>query len=500
MTEKEAEKLIIRLIDSCDKEDDVIESIESTPDVSNDDIELLKVKNAEIIISSLSSAILIYPSDISKNPLVQYYIKQYDRIKNPTTYFKMVYCFLIGNEIELLKCFDAFLDECKFNDDSEINEFDLYYLFIEPFKNYSIKYLNYAKEKLVPYCKKDGTDKLLDLMISIYTMDSEDEMIDLLIDFSYEHPSLNLPNEILAGLYSAKKLWHNAIARFESVKEYNFYGDNVDYYYFDFALACYNAKLYSRACKHYRKSLEINPRCQYSLNNLGFSLLKQKNYIDALEIFQKCIDEKRDFPNALNGYAKTLIALGRNNDAKEFAKHYNSQLPSSLLRKINSLDSTNKRIAKKPYVEIDDNDDLVSQTNRSNKPSYQFSSEKILEDELTNRIESGNSVFGLELKMYRRKGVYGRQFRTDVGIVDLLCEDDNSNLYIIELKKDKGYDDPYVQTVRYLDWFEQQTEYSKNKIFGIICLSNPSKKLLDDVRSDDRIRLFEYSISYAELK
>jgi len=45
--------------------------------------------------------------------------------------------------------------------------------------------------------------------------------------------------------------------------------------------------------------------------------------------------------------------------------------------------------------------------------------------------------------MYRREGKYGRQFIIPIGRLDLLCEDEEGNLYIIELKKDSGYDDAF---------------------------------------------------------
>ena len=58
--------------------------------------------------------------------------------------------------------------------------------------------------------------------------------------------------------------------------------------------------------------------------------------------------------------------------------------------------------------------------------------------------------FGLKLKMYKRKGLYGRQFIIPVGRLDLLCEDDEGNLYVIELKKDSGYDDAYRLRIIYI--------------------------------------------------
>ena len=127
----------------------------------------------------------------------------------------------------------------------------------------------------------------------------------------------------------------------------------------------------------------------------------------------------------------------------------------------------------------------------------QFSSERILEDELTARIESGVPVFGKHLKVYKRKGVYGRQFILPIGRLDLLCEDDEANLYVIELKKDSGYDDAYRHTAMDLDWFAKNWTEHKN-IYGIICLNDPAQILLDKVHADKRMKVYEYQISYVE--
>lgn len=129
----------------------------------------------------------------------------------------------------------------------------------------------------------------------------------------------------------------------------------------------------------------------------------------------------------------------------------------------------------------------------------QFSKEKLLEEELTARIESGMPVFGKHLKVYKRKGEYGRQYNIPVGRLDLLCEDANENLYVVELKKDSGYDDVYEQITQYLAWFEQSEKFKGKKVYGIICLNHPTQELLSKVHADQKIRIFEYQISYTEL-
>ena len=107
-------------------------------------------------------------------------------------------------------------------------------------------------------------------------------------------------------------------------------------------------------------------------------------------------------------------------------------------------------------------------------------------------------VFGKYLKVYKRKGIWTTIIFLR-GRLDLLCEDANGNLYVVELKKDSGYDDEYEQITQYLAWFEQSEKFKGKKVYGIICLNHPTQELLSKVHADKRIRIFEYQISYTEL-
>ena len=42
-------------------------------------------------------------------------------------------------------------------------------------------------------------------------------------------------------------------------------------------------------------------------------------------------------------------------------------------------------------------------------------------------------------------------------------------------------------------------KFKGKKVYGIICLNNPTKELILRVHNDKRMRLFEYRISYTEL-
>ena len=82
--------------------------------------------------------------------------------------------------------------------------------------------------------------------------------------------------------------------------------------------------------------------------------------------------------------------------------------------------------------------------------------------------------------------------------LDFLCEDESGNLYVIELKKDSGYDDVYKQLSDYLEWFETSKKFKDKKVYGIICLNNPSGELIAKVHADKRMKLYEYQISYVQ--
>ena len=77
-----------------------------------------------------------------------------------------------------------------------------------------------------------------------------------------------------------------------------------------------------------------------------------------------------------------------------------------------------------------------------------------------------------------------------------MCEDESGNLVVIELKRDHGYDDPYDQIIQYIEWLKQNMCKSGKTVSGIICLNSPTKNLISKVRSDKRVQLYEYQVSY----
>ncbi len=446
--------------------------------------------------------------NFAKDKLIQAYIDTAKLLPKKDTFFYLVYYFFNCENQKCLNLLETYLEDAYENSKDDvkkmgcfIDEGGLIDCFFEPFKQAFDGFWTHLASILRKYPTQEGIPELCEVIDKYYTCKTDNEALELLLDMLQKYPEIILIKELIGYTYYTLKMWNNAIAYFESVEETGiFFSENALY----FMLAWSYGKIKNHKIEenYYRKALEVAPNDFVCLNNLGYSLYLQKNYIEARSCFEKCLELNGSYEYAANNYVRVLIALGRNKDAKVFVKSGKYKIFKSIKNRVEKLENTNARIKKESDITTDDvSDNEYSQENVVDLgiKRQQFSNEKLLEDELTARIESGIEVFGLKLKMYKRKGVYGRQFIIPIGRLDLLCEDEKGDLYIIELKKDSGYDDAYKQTASYLDWFEKDNISKGKKVYGIICLNSPTKDLIEKVRKDERMKLFEYQISYTEI-
>lgn len=418
-------------------------------------------------------------------------------------YFQAVAAFFSNDQelcIELLKRKFHTLQETY---DDLLGEADIVDSLIEPFKNAFPGFWPQMQELVSPQCKQDGTHELCQLMEDYYACKTNEEAVDVLTAYIQKYPNITVAREYLACTYYDLKMWQNAIAYFESVQEPVLFALTKDQIHFMLAWAYGKIRDYKKEEENYRAALELFPSCEDALNNLGYSLYRQKRYQEAKEIFERCLEEKRDLPYAANNYVRTLIALGLNKQAKQFVKEGKFKVAKDIKARVQKLSGRDTN-PKQDKIISEESDEETGSTAEEKTIDIggkreQFSSEKLLEDELTLRIESGLPVFGMNLKIYKRHGEYGRQYIIPIGRLDLLCEDEDGNLYIIELKKDSGYDDVFQQIMEYLAWFEKSIKFKNKQIQGIICLNNPNKKLISQVHNEPKLKLYEYRISYQEI-
>ena len=420
-----------------------------------------------------------------------------------STFWFCVYYYFNDDKKNLEICLDKFFLEVKdFYEQNSIDEGVFVEDFLDIYKNAYPGFWSRMSERFKK-CKCIEASNLCNLFEDFYhKCKTDEEKETVLLDYIRENPNTVLAKEFLGFIYGNMKLWYNAISIFEQVS-----GKSCFYYFEDicFQLAwCYGkVREYSPEEENYRKCLKENPHYPNALNNLGYCLYRQRNLDEAEKIFLQCIEENRDLPYSVNNLVRTYLQTGQIEKAKKFIETKNYKISKDLINRTKNYSEKNISGCEEPYSEdegIAENKKFVVNDEVKRE---QFSSEKILEDEIVARLESGKKIFGLNLKVYRRKGdYYGRQYPYNDGKnnyrLDILCEDERENLYIIELKKDSGYDDAYKQIKNYVDYFEKNRAKGK-EVFGILCLNSPTEKLLQDVRQDKRIRLFEYKISYNEI-
>jgi len=344
---------------------------------------------------------------------------------------------------------------------------------------------------------------ICDIMENYYSAEEAEKTTGKLEQYVTKYPDSCYGKELLGIHYYNQQMWGNAAAFLEQVEKPYLIFEDEKWFMMGW---CYGKlKEIRNEIEAYEKSYALAENEPFTLNNLGYAYYKAKQYSKALEAFRKCMASGLAKGYAENNFARTLLALKRYRDAKEFVKSCEDShisINKALRERIAAADATNKRFKKDEDLDAviasESKGNSFIGSNKETAKGQQFSSEKIMEDELTMRIQTGRKVFGKQLHIYREKGAYGRQYILPTGKrLDLLCEDDVGDLYIIELKKDSGYDDPYEQTADYLTWFEKNWK-KKVGLHGIICVNDPTDDLVKKVHEDKRMQLFEYSIRYRE--
>lgn len=110
-----------------------------------------------------------------------------------------------------------------------------------------------------------------------------------------------------------------------------------------------------------------------------------------------------------------------------------------------------------------------------------------LERDLRDYLANNPHVIERELKLIQK------EYKTEVGIIDLLCEDRKGRLVIVETKKGRESDKVVGQALRYMGWLKKQT--GKN-VRGIIILNQPDERLEYAVHATRDVRVKYYRVRF----
>jgi Predicted nuclease of the RecB family len=126
----------------------------------------------------------------------------------------------------------------------------------------------------------------------------------------------------------------------------------------------------------------------------------------------------------------------------------------------------------------------------------EFVLERYLEDFIVSNL---TSIFRGNLALFSDpiEGPIGQQYRTDVGIIDILAQDlQSGDLVVIELKKGMSADKVVSQTLRYMGWVSENLCQEGQNVRGIIICKEPDPKMIYALKMTTNITAMYYHINF----
>lgn len=128
--------------------------------------------------------------------------------------------------------------------------------------------------------------------------------------------------------------------------------------------------------------------------------------------------------------------------------------------------------------------------------SSQFAMESHLRDYLAQNLKHINGT-PTQLELFTDdSGASGVEYRTPIGIIDILTRGADGALYVLELKVARGSDAVVGQVLRYMGWVRANLAKGA-PVFGVVVASSTSEKIKYAASEVPSILLMEYELSFA---
>jgi restriction system protein len=130
------------------------------------------------------------------------------------------------------------------------------------------------------------------------------------------------------------------------------------------------------------------------------------------------------------------------------------------------------------------------------RTSTEFVLEKYLEDFIVSNFDA---VFQGRLKLYYHPddGRTGQQYRTEVGVIDILAQDTTTGaLVVIELKKGRAADKVVGQVLKYMGWVSENLCDGDQQIRGLIICGEPDAKLDYALKMVNNVSVKYYRVDF----
>jgi restriction system protein len=155
-----------------------------------------------------------------------------------------------------------------------------------------------------------------------------------------------------------------------------------------------------------------------------------------------------------------------------------------------------KRLLLAPDAEIDGDKAAIGTTVGAMADASVFVLEKYLEEFI---VSNFNTIFKGELKIYKEtEDNDGQQYTTDIGPIDILAVENESNSFVvIELKKGRPSDQVIGQILRYMGWVKEKLCMDGQTVKGLIICQDQDQKLTYALKMVSNIDVRYYSVSFS---
>lgn len=229
--------------------------------------------------------------------------------------------------------------------------------------------------------------------------------------------------------------------------------------------------------------------------NDEFSIPKYTTVGKQYTILSEHIERLRDYIRHLPRVTEIKEALTEGNVFKDEAYRWMAQDIIYVTSRVVSHKKGQELVAQS---EVGSDEEIAAASDVHTEVSagyMEFPLEQYLEHFI---VENWNSIqFGEDLEFFiDADGVEGRQYVTDVGIIDVLARDKEGNIVVIELKKGRGHFAVIGQILAYMGWAEKNLVENGQKVRGIVIASDAHPALLAAHQMvADRVLLKYYNVS-----
>ena len=147
-----------------------------------------------------------------------------------------------------------------------------------------------------------------------------------------------------------------------------------------------------------------------------------------------------------------------------------------------------------------DSDEIDEQEEAHTAEQAEGDIEFVLEAHLEEFIEANwpHIDFGRPLELYKAEnGRSGRQFPTDIGVIDFLATDTSSNgIVVIELKKGRSSDKVLGQCQRYMGWVLEHLAMPGQNVTAIIIAPDWDVRLEYALKVAPKVEMLRYRLHF----